>query len=144
MRFRGFLYGLFMKSCGQDFQVTHDSILRGIEKISVGRHCFVANGTFIMGNGEIIIEDEVMIGPNSVIIADNHTYSNGSFRYGKPKKGKIFLGKGSWIAANCTVQINSSLPQGSVLAANSFLNRSFSLSDSIYGGIPARYIKSLV
>ena len=41
MRFRGWLYGLGMKKCGCDFQVTHDAYIKDLQGISVGSHCFV-------------------------------------------------------------------------------------------------------
>ena len=31
MRFRGFLYGVGMKKCGKDFQVTHNAIIKELE-----------------------------------------------------------------------------------------------------------------
>ena len=142
MRFRGWLYGFGMKKCGYDFQVTHDAYIKDLQGISVGNHCFVGNTVVIMGSGETIIEDEVMIAPHAIIISGNHTSVNGSYRYGKADAGKIFIGRGSWIAGNATIVKGASLPEDSVLSANSFLNKSFDIPHSIYGGIPAKLIKT--
>jgi maltose O-acetyltransferase len=94
-----------------------------------------------MGSGKILIEDEVLIGPSVSIISGNHTAIDGSYRFGMSSPGVIKLAKGAWIASNCTVGKNSSLPSGSVLSANSFLNKEFSTINSIYGGVPAKFIK---
>ena len=142
MRFRGWLYGFGMKKCGRDFQVTHDAIIKDLQGITVGNHCFVGNTVVIMGSGEIIIEDEVMIAPHAIIISGNHTSMNGSYRYGKADAGKIFIGRGSWVAGNATIAKGASLPEDSVLSANSFLNKTFDAPHSIYGGIPAKLIKT--
>lgn len=143
MRFRGWLYGMFMEKSGCDFQVTHDAIIKDLEHISVGDHCFVGNTTVIMGSGCIEIGDEVLIAPHVVVISGNHTFVNGSFRYGKADAGRISIGTGSWIAANCTVQRGACLPAHSVLSANSFLNKAFNEEYIIYGGVPARSLKRL-
>ncbi len=141
MRFRGWLYGLGMSHCGRNFQVTHDAVLKDLLGISVGNHCFVGNTVVIMGSGNTIIEDEVMIAPHAIIISGNHTSVNGSYRYGKADAGEIFIGKGSWVAGNATLSKGARLPEDSVLSANSFLNKAFETPHAIYAGAPAKFIK---
>ncbi len=143
MRLRGFLYGLGMKKCGTDFQVTHDAIIRDLQGISVGKNVFIGNHAIVMGSGSIELEDEVMIAPHVVLISGNHVSVNKSYRYGKGDVGHIKIGRGSWVAANATVQRNSALPSNSVLAANSFLNKVFTDKNAIYGGVPAKFLKKL-
>jgi acetyltransferase-like isoleucine patch superfamily enzyme len=142
MRFRGFLYSFGMQKCGRDFQITHNAIIKGLQNISVGSNVFVGNFSVIMGSGKLRIENEVLIGPHVVIISGNHTKSKNSYRYGQAKVGDIFIGRGSWITSNCTIGMNSSLPEGSVLSANSFLNKKFETPNAIYGGVPAKFIKN--
>ena len=143
MRLRGFLYGLGMTRCGQDFQVTHDAIIKDFTGISVGSHVFVGNGTVIMGSGTITIEDEVMFAPHCIVISGNHVRQNGSFRYGKGDRGHIHIGRGAWVAGNSTIGRGATLPAGSVLSANSFLNKPFNKEGALFGGVPARFIKEL-
>lgn len=143
MRFRGFLYGLGMRKCGKDFQVTHDTIIKDIENVSVGDNCFVGNGCIIMGSGIIVMESQVMIAPHVIIISGNHTSLNGSYRYGASDAGRICIEYGSWVGGNSTILKGSVLPRNSVLAGNSLLNKNYSAPNSIYGGIPAKYIKSI-
>ena len=143
MSVRGWLYGLGMEKCGKDFQVTHDAIIKDLWGISIGNNVFVGNGTIIMGSGTIAIGNEVMFGPHCIVISGNHTLLNDSFRYGKSDYGHIRIGDGSWVAGNCTIQRGASLPAKSVLSANSFLNKSFTEEMSIFGGVPAKYIKQI-
>ena len=143
MRFRGFFYGLGMMKCGKDFQVTHDANVKVLEKISVGDHVFIGNSSVLLGGGGIEIEDYVLIAPHVVIVSGNHTFFNGTFRYGESQLGKITLKKGSWIAANSTVTQGAVLPEASVLGANSLLNKAFNQSNALYGGVPAKWIKQL-
>ena len=132
-----------MKSCGRDFQVTHDTIIKDIAGISVGKHCFIGNGSVLLGSGTIEIEDEVMLAPHVIIVSGNHVLDNGSFRYASGDRGHIHIGKGAWVAGNCTIARNSNLPSGSVLSANSFLNKEFTEEYALYGGVPAKFIKIL-
>ena len=143
MRLRGFFYRIGMKECGKDFQVTHDAIIKGLQRICIGSHCFVGNGTIIMGEGSIVLEDEVSIGPHVIIISSNHLFIKGSYRFKRGDCGSIIIGKGAWVAGNCTVVQGSRLPAGSVLGANSLLNKEFTVVNSIYGGVPAKYIKTV-
>jgi maltose O-acetyltransferase len=139
MRFRGWLYGLAMQHCGKDFWVTHDAILKDLENIRIGDHVFIGNGAFVMGN--VTIEDEVQIAMHSVIVSSNHTSQNGSYRYGKSDFGQTCIHRGAWVAANCTIIKGGELPENSVLAANSCLTTKMERPDSIYGGVPAKFIK---
>ena len=143
MRFRGWLYGLGMKKRGRDFQVTHDAVIKDLQGISVGNHIFIGNHAVVMGSGTIEIEDEVQLAPHVILISGNHTSLNGSYRYGKGDVGHIHIGRGAWVAGNSTVQKDSALPQNSVLSANSFLNKVFTEENSVYGGVPAKFLKKI-
>ena len=140
MRFRGRLYGLGMKQCGKDFQVAHDVKLINLETISVGNNSYIAYTSLLIANpkGEIVIGDRVMIGPHCVLVSDNHTSIDGSYRFGKCIDGNIKIEDGSWIGAHCTVLLNSVLPKNSCLGANSLLNKKYQIPNSIYFGSPAK------
>lgn len=142
-RFRGFLYGIAMKKCGPNLIVQHDAIIRDLQNLEFGRDIRIANHVAIWGSGKIVIEDCVIIGPHAVIVSGNHTLGNGSFRNGAGHKGVIILKEGSWVAANSTVCAGSVLPERSVLGANSMMNKAFTEQESIYGGVPARFIKNI-
>ena len=79
MRFRGWLYGLGMKSCGKNFQVAHDVNIKCLDGMSVETNCYVVNNNIILGSGTIVIESEVQIGPNCVLASGNHVSINGSY-----------------------------------------------------------------
>lgn len=141
MRFRGWLYGLGMKSCGKNFQVAHNVNIKCLDGITVGNNCYIGNNNIILGSGIIIIEDEVQIGPNCVIASGNHVLINGSYYNKEGNIGVIKICNGSWVAANCTLAKGAALPSGSVLAANGFLATEMTISNSVYGGVPAKLIK---
>jgi len=143
MRFRGWLYSFSLQKCGYNFQITHNAIVRSSYSISIGNNVYIANNCVLLGGGIMELEDEVMIGPNCVIATRKHTQQNNSFRYGKAIIGTISIGRGAWIAANCTIVTNSLLPDYSVLGANSMLNKIFLNENSLYAGTPAKFIKKI-
>lgn len=144
MRFRGWLYGLGMNKCGNNFQVTHSAILNTIDKIVVGNNVYIANFCSIIANGYIEIGDNVLFGPGVVISSGNHKFANGQPIKESDQKD-VTIGQNCWIAANCTIVGGSILPEGCVLAANSVLTSKLEINATgcLYGGTPAKYIKTI-
>lgn len=140
MRFRGFLYSFMMGRCGSNFQVASTVIFNSLAGMRVGDNVYIApNNVFIVTN--ITIEDDVILGPGSVYSGGNHQFDGASFRSLPSKsEGPIILGKGSWVAANCTVTSGAALPKYSILAAGAVLTKAMAEERSIYGGIPASKI----
>jgi acetyltransferase-like isoleucine patch superfamily enzyme len=141
MRLRGALLRLCLKSCGTNFQVSSTTIIRGLNNIDIGNNVYLAPGTVILSSGEVTLGDDVMIGINSVITDGNHTMLEGSYRFGKRTLNGVKVGKGSWVASNCTLLPGSVLPESSVLAANSSL-RLIHTIPGLYAGSPAKLIKA--
>lgn len=141
MRIRGFLYGLGMNRCGRNFQITHNATLRCLENMVLGRDVYFANNVLILATASLTIEDEVMLGPNVVVVNWNHARFRSSYRF-KTSAGKpIFIGFGSWVGANAVIVCGGSLPKSSVLGANSVLNRRFTEEGSLICGSPADIIQ---
>ncbi|EKP0260152.1 acyltransferase [Aeromonas sobria] len=115
MRFRGLLYSMFMKSCGKNFQVAHGACLRGIELISAGDDCYIGPSVFIMARSGIVIDDEAIIAMNVVIVDSNHGKVDDSYRYARGKTKPIYIGKGSWVAANSVITAGSLVKGGSIV-----------------------------
>jgi maltose O-acetyltransferase len=67
MRFRGFLYGIAMKRCGVNLQVSSSVIFKNLENCSFGRDVYLAPNVVINAIAKIKLEDEVMVGFNSVL-----------------------------------------------------------------------------
>lgn len=142
MRFRGFLYSLMMEKCGKDFQVASSATLGTLSGLKIGNHVYIAHNVVVLGM-DIELKNEVLIGPNCVIASGNHRRVRSSFRFGGYYKGTVSIGNGCWVAANCSILSGSGLPDGSILAAGSVLNRIFNDKNHLYGGTPAVKIKEI-
>lgn len=142
MRFRGYLYSLMIPNCGRDFQVCSTAYINALNGLQIGDHVYLAHNCVILGK-DITIEDEVLIGPNTVIVSGNHTIVNNSFRFGKSETKPILIKSGSWIGANCTILAGAIVPNTSIVAAGSVVLKDLEQSHSIYGGTPAKFVKKL-
>ncbi len=61
MRFRGWCYSLAMKKTGKNFQVSANTILKGLPEFEVGANVYLAPGVIINAATKIKLEDEVML-----------------------------------------------------------------------------------
>jgi maltose O-acetyltransferase len=142
LRIRGYLVRFFFKKCGRDLRIGRNVTFYNPSNIEIGNSVYIAYGCWFLGAGNLKIEDEVIFGPYVVISPGNHTKINGSFRNGPPEVSDITIGYGSWIGAHCTLVLGSNLGKGTLLAANSVLNK-HTENDSLYGGVPAKFIKNI-
>ena len=142
IRLRGWLAHFFFNSCGKNFRIGRNVTFYNPSEISFGNNVYVAYGCWFSAGSEILVDDEVVVGPYNVFASSNHTKVNGSFRYGPPKNASIYIGPGSWIGAHCTITAGTNIGAGACIGANSVVVSSVK-SDSLYAGSPAKYIKEV-
>lgn len=141
MRFRGRLYGLFMKEIGRNFQVASDVRFSGLRQMRVGNDVYIGCNSVLLANGGIEIGDQVLIAHKAMIITGNHVFSNGSYRFSSCKRKPVILKKGCWIAAHCTVLPGVTVGEGAVLGANSVATRDIP-DRCLAVGVPAKVVKN--
>lgn len=109
--------------------------------VKIGNNFNINKNGKIFSRKEIIIGDDVMIGWDVTILdSDGHTIM------GKAHKKKIYIGDKVWIGAEVLILKGSKIPQGSVVAARSLVNKDFTMNNSnlLLGGQPCRIIKEHV
>ena len=142
MRFRGFLYGLAMKHCGNNFQVAHSVIINGVDLCVIGKDVYIANGCNIVLNGTLTIGNEVIFGPGVLLSSGDHQFDGKSFRFSESKRQNVAIGDGCWIGGNSSILGDAHIPASSVIAAGSVVTKkSCSEESGIYGGVPAKFVK---
>lgn len=142
MRFRGFLYSLMIPNCGVNFQVCSTVYLNSLVGLNIGDNVYLAHNCVVLGKN-ITIEDEVLIGPNTVVVSGNHSFLGDSFRFGASITKPIIISKGSWVGANSVVLAGSIIPPKSIIGAGSVVSKKFEKSKALYAGNPAKLIKIL-
>jgi maltose O-acetyltransferase len=141
-RLRGWLAGPFFNKCGVNLRIGRNVTFYNPSAIEIGNDVYIAYGCWFLGASKLLIEDEVMFGPYVVVSPANHTKIRDSFRFGPPTSKEMKIGKGSWIGAHVSLLLGAEIGEGSLIAANSVLNIKTE-GNSLYGGVPARFIKIL-
>lgn len=139
MRFRGFLVHPSLLKCGKNFQIASGAMIIYPSRVSVGNNVYIAYGSWIQGVGGINLEDEVMLGPYTVLASSNHTKQNESYRFSKGIHLPISIGHGAWIGAHVVVTAGIKIGNGSACAAGAIVTKDVP-SNVVAGGVPAKII----
>lgn len=125
------------------FTPCHISLI-GDATITIGNNVSL-NGTTITSRASVSIGDNTQIGPNTIIMDfDGHPVWPPEDRW--EKKGPaapVVIENDVWIGMNCLILKGVKIGHGSVIAAGSVVTKNVE-PESIYGGNPARRIKSII
>ena len=134
---------------GNDVKIeTHCSIFSrehgyyGRLNIKDGTH--IGDNTIIDVTDDINIGNEVAIGPNCVLYTHDHDYTQkdkASWKGGVYTK-PISIGDGAWIGSGVTILPGVTVGERCVVAAGSVITKNLD-PNSVYGGVPAKLIKSI-
>ena len=107
----------------------------------IGENIFI--GLFDYINGDVTIEDNVLIGPHCSILAGNHKFdaATGWFSARTEQDGddSVVIGKGSWIASNVTVTPGVKVGRANLICAGAVLTKS-TKDYAIMAGVPAKQV----
>lgn len=137
-RARGKLYEPFLKEHGENFKVASQAFIFNPNGLSVGDHVYIGFNSYL-GQGEIQLEDEVLIGNFVSITASNHLIKECSFRFGGYEAKPIKIGKGSWLGAHSCITAGVEIGEACLVAAGAVVTKSFE-KEFILGGVPAKGI----
>ena len=111
-------------------------------KMTIGDNTWIGRNFAVNGNGEVIIGDNCDIGPDVSFYTGGHRIGDGPRRAGKGQHYKQVVNDGVWICAKATIVNNSTIGDGSVIAACACVVDSIP-QNCLAGGVPARVIKKL-
>lgn len=110
--------------------------------LTVGDEVGIAPNCFIQVRGRVIIENNVIIGPNVSLFSENHRFSDPTIyinRQGVTRVG-LKICQGVWIGAGSTVLDGVTIGANSIISAGSVVTKQVPPNE-IWGGVPARFIK---
>jgi acetyltransferase-like isoleucine patch superfamily enzyme len=139
-RLRGLLSVPFFKKCGRNFQ--YGSRVRFLSPygIEIGDDVYVASGCWLGGGGGLLLDDEVVIGPYSVIATGSHKFKDNSVRFGGATYAEVRIGKGTWLAAHVVVTSGVKIGRGNLVGANAAVTKD--TPDNVFvAGVPAKVIR---
>jgi len=111
-------------------------------EFNTGDHVILSYNVLIQCNRRIQIGNYVQVGEFSSIRDTTHTYNvKGMMMEATDHSESIVIGNNVWIGRNCLIREGTIIEDGVVVAANSVVKGRLE-KDGIYGGTPARFIKS--
>ena len=137
-RARGKLYEPYLKSFGENFKVGSQAFIFNPNGLSVGNHVYIGFNSYL-GQGEIRLDDEVLIGNFVSLTASNHLMKGDSFRFGGYKAEPILIGSGTWLGAQSSITAGVTIGRSCLVATGAIVTKSFG-DNNIIGGVPAKVI----
>jgi maltose O-acetyltransferase len=140
MRLRGFLLRPCFRRCGRNFQICSHAMIVCSANVAIGEDVYIAYGSWVQGYGGVTLEDQVMLGPYTILASSNHSRMDGSYRFGHPQPAPIVLKRGSWTAGHVVVTAGVTVGSGAACAAGAVVIRDVP-DHAIVGGVPARVLR---
>ncbi len=128
---------LFHLKIGKKVRICHGLEIRDGFKITIGDNSIIGDNCLLDGRNSITIESNVNISSNVQVYTLQHDTQSSSFSC---NGGAVVIKKHSWVSSNSTILPNVSVGEGAVLACGSIATKDIE-PFSIYGGIPARFLK---
>lgn len=116
----------FLKHLGEGSVLERYLQIGRPETVSIGSHCWLAEGTFIGGGGGVTIGDWVGFGPDVKVWSDNHRFDDPDRPWllqgidDKP----VIIEDDVWLAANVFVAPGVTIGKGAIVSAGAVVNKS--------------------
>jgi len=111
-------------------------------KIMIGDRVHIGEGTIIFGGLSIKIGNDVIIGPQNVIVDSDHGYQDLSIPMNRQPLSfaEVSIEDDVWISSNCVITKGVTLGKGAVIGAGAVVKKDIP-PYSIAVGVPAKVIK---
>ena len=113
------------------------------ENSSIGQGDFylVANGNYKTGH-KVVIGKNFRAGKDTIIrTSDGHSLIDPETNLAKNEPQDVVIGDNVWVMSRCMIAKGAKIPNGSALAAYSFVNKKFEEENILLAGIPAKILK---
>ena len=110
--------------------------------IKMGKNVFVNTNCYFMDCADIVIGDNVFIGPFCGFYTDNHPMDFASRNTGLERAQTITVGDNCWFGANVSVMPGVTIGSGCVIAAGSVVTQDIP-DNSMAAGVPAKVMKKI-
>jgi len=108
--------------------------------LSIGKNVFINFNCTFLALGGIVIEDNVLIGPDVKILSEGHPLAPADRQSLIPEK--VHIKQNAWIGAGATILPGISIGENSVVAAGAVVTKDVP-ANTVVAGIPAKVIKAL-
>lgn len=131
--------GMFL-SCGKNVNIEHGAFFASGRELALGDNSGLGLNCRI--TGPVSIGRDVMMGPNVIIVTQNHETADTAvpMRLQTAPKHKVTIGDDVWIGANAIILPGVTVGSGCIVAAGAVVTKDIP-DRAVVGGNPARVIK---
>lgn len=104
--------------------------------LEVGDNCWIGEGVWIHNQGQVIIEDNVVLSQESFVTTGSHDIHESMDLVIEP----VIVRRGAWVTTRCLVLQGVEIGENAVVSPGSVVYKSLA-PDAIYGGNPAKFIR---
>lgn len=141
---KSFLWKLAGVKIGENVRICSSVTIIGSGKLIIGSNTWVGPKVFISSSEKVEIGEYCDIAPRVYIGDGTHAIETDSQRIaGMGKSYPIKIGSGCWLAANCTILAGVSIANKCIVAAGSVVTESFTESEQLIAGVPAKIKKTI-
>ncbi|OHW61973.1 galactoside O-acetyltransferase [Andreesenia angusta] len=137
-----------MNKVGKNVEIRPFVTIVGTDNVEIGDNVTLRPFTSIYAenneNKRVLIEKDVLIGPNVYMTTSNHEYRNPNKKICEQghRFDNIVVKEGAWIGYGCIILPGVTIGKHSVIGAGSVVTKSIE-DYSVAVGCPARVIKSI-
>jgi maltose O-acetyltransferase len=113
-----------------------------VDRLHVGRHCYVDVECIFDLEERITLEDKVTIGPGVMILTSTHELSSAVHRAGPVTRAPVTIREGAWLRARSIVLPGVTVGEGAIVEAGAVVNKDVAPHCRV-GGIPATQLEVL-
>ncbi|HNW74005.1 MAG TPA: DapH/DapD/GlmU-related protein [Bacteroidales bacterium] len=108
-------------------------------RLVIGKGSNIGDNTIIDTSDDVIIGEQVALGPHDIVYTHDHDYRSDSFAAwkGGVHTGKVVVEDGAWVGARVTLLPGVTIGKRAIVAAGSVVTKDVAPGD-IVGGIPAK------
>ena len=112
------------------------------DRLIIGNNVGISEYCLLQVRAELVIEDDVIIGPGVKIFTEEHVISDVSslIRTSGVERKTVIIENGAWIGASSTILAGVRIGTGAVVAAGSVVKHDVP-KNSVVAGVPARLVK---
>lgn len=110
--------------------------------LTIGARVGISQKCFLQVSGDLIIGNDVIIGPNCSIFTENHKYNDNlaPIKNQGVIRAKTIIEEDVWIGSNSTILAGVRVGHGAIIAAGSVVTKDVT-SLTVVAGVPASIIR---
>lgn len=137
-----------LKKLGRNSEIRPYATIDGTTHVEIGDNVIIPPGTVLAtdpsDSAKIIIEDDVLFGPNCAVYCTSHAFKDPTtpIKYQGFENGTTRIGAGSWLGINVVVVAGVTIGKNCVIGANAVVTKDIP-DFSVAVGVPAKVVKTI-